>query len=298
MPGAVTKSGLKKAGLVVLGPVVLLFALIGVLHTWRGTPISRVAAVGADRPPAVTDPLFPQSVGLLTQTPLNDGNAIEVLTNGDETFRSLWTDLRSAERSITMQVYYARPGRVADTLQAVLKERARAGVRVLFLVDAFGTQDLPDAYFEELRDVGVRTATLRPIRWYSLDKAQHRSHVRGVVIDGEVGYTGGFGIDDKWLGDGRHEGEWRETNVRFTGPAVMQMQAAFATGWAEATGMLLTGDLFFPVARYRPRGSRIAGLLHSGPTIGSTSAARFLALSIAGARRTLYISNPSPFKVL
>jgi cardiolipin synthase len=136
---------------------------------------------------------------------------------------------------------------MADTLQEILCERAGADVRVLLLYDAFGAQHLPPEYFDALRQAGVETEAHRPIRWYSLHKAHHRGHTRAVVIDGEIGYTGGFGIDDKWYGDGQHPGEWRETNVRFTGPAVAQLQAAFAAAWAEATGTLTTGDSFFPL---------------------------------------------------
>jgi cardiolipin synthase len=125
------------------------------------------------------------------------------------------------------------------------------------------------------------------------------------VVDGRVGFTGGFGIDDKWLGDGRHVDQWRDTTARFTGPAVRQLQATFAAGWAEATGVLLTGDHFFALdeddaaepgfeeaaTRTRPVGDAYAGLLHAAPTLGSTPCERFMALSIAGARRRLYISN-------
>jgi cardiolipin synthase len=112
-----------------------------------------------------------------------------------------------------------------------------------------------------------------------------------VVIDGKIGYTGGFGLDDKWYGDGRHEDQWRDTNVRFTGPAVMQLQATFADGWCEPTGELLTGDLFFPVSKIDRDGPAIAGVVHAAPTIGSTIAERLYALSIVGAKRTLYLSN-------
>jgi cardiolipin synthase len=117
---------------------------------------------------------------------------------------------------------------------------------------------------------------------------QNRSHVRGVVIDGRVGWAGGFGIDDKWLGDGRTGGSWRETNVRFEGPAVRQLQAAFAASWAEATGDLFSGRA--TLERYEG-GVAAAGLLSAIPTMGSTPAERFLAISIAGARKTLYITN-------
>ncbi|HET7456651.1 MAG TPA: phospholipase D-like domain-containing protein, partial [Gemmatimonadaceae bacterium] len=142
-----------------------------------------------------------------------------------------------------------------------------------------------------LKDGGVRVAEFRPTRWYELHKVQHRSHIRVVVVDGAVGWTGGFGLDDKWFGDGRHKDQWRDTNVRFEGPAVQQLQATFAAGWAEATGTLLTGEEFFPPEGLEPAGGVYAGLLHASPTIGSTSAERFMALSIASARKKLYITN-------
>jgi cardiolipin synthase A/B len=112
------------------------------------------------------------------------------------------------------------------------------------------------------------------------------------VVDGRIGWTGGFGLDDKWLGDGRSKEHWRDSNVRFTGPAVHQHMATFADGWAEATGILLTDDTFFPLdERTVEEGGVVAGAHHAAPTIGSTLAERFLALSIAGAQRRLYISN-------
>jgi cardiolipin synthase len=79
--------------------------------------------------------------------------------------------------------------------------------------------------------------------------------------------------------------------VRFSGPTVAALQAAFASGWAETTGELLTGDVFFPPVAFETDGNVHAGLMHSLPTIGSTPAERFIALSIAGARKTLYITN-------
>jgi cardiolipin synthase len=188
-------------------------------------------------------------------------------------------------------MYYSQPGAVADTMAKYLAERARAHVRVLLLLDAFGSQPLKKDWIEGLKKAGVEFAWLRPLKWYTLHKATQRSHVRVIVVDGRVGYTGGFGLADYWLGDGHHEDQWRESNVRFEGPAVAALQSAFAAGWAEATGELLTGDLFFPPMSFAPGGKVNAGLMHTIPTIGSTAAERFLALSIVGSRKTLYITN-------
>lgn len=277
---------------VVLGLVLLGFAYIGLLYSTRGTPITSVSSVGGDDgPPGITESHFERTLELLTGANLVNGNEVRVTTNGDETYPQLWEDLRAAQRSITLQLYYMMPGRMADSLHSVLVERARAGVRILFLRDAFGSQNMPAEWIESLEAAGVEVADFRPVHWYSLHKAQSRSHIRVVVVDGSVGWTGGFGIDDKWFGDGRTNGAWRDTNARFRGPAVMQLQATFAAGWAEATGRLITGDIFFPPEQFAADGDVLAGLMHTAPTIGSTAAERYLALIIASARRTLYISN-------
>lgn len=268
--------------------IVLAFALIGFLQTTRGTAVRHVEGVAEDQAPvAVDEPHFPLAVTMLSGAWVTDGHRVEIMLDGDGTYPRLWEDLRSAQDSITLQIYYGTPGRMAQELAAILQERARAGVRVVLLYDAFGTIDIPADARRRLRESGVIVQPFRPIRLQTLHLAQNRSHVRGIVIDGRIGWTGGFGIDDKWYGDGRTNGSWRETNVRFTGPAVVQLQAAFATAWVEATGVLLTGRTSIT----REENGVTAGLLYTTPTLGSTSAERFMALSIAGARRSLYITN-------
>jgi cardiolipin synthase len=278
---------------IILGAfIAFVFVLIGVMSVTRTTPVRAVIAEG-DRggPPSVSDPLFPRTIELFTETHIEPGNNVQILLNGNGTYPPIWRDIASAKRTLTVQMYYSQPGAVADTMAKYLAERARAHVRVLLLLDAFGSQPLKKEWVEGLKKAGVEFAWLRPLRWYTLHKATQRSHVRVIVVDGRVGYTGGFGLADYWLGDGHHEEQWRETNVRFEGPSVAALQAAFASGWAEATGELLTGDMFFPPMAFAEGGNVNAGLMHSIPTIGSTPAERFLALSIAGSRKTLYISN-------
>lgn len=270
----------------------LILALIGILSVTHDAPVRSVIAEGdKGGPPSIADPLFARTIELFTGTRIDPGNSVQLLLNGDGTYPPLWKDLASATRTITVQMYYSQPGAVADTLAKFLADRARAKVRVLLLLDAFGSQPLKPDWIAGLKSAGVEVVWLRPLRWYTLQKAAHRSHVRVVVVDGKVGYTGGFGLADYWLGDGHHEDQWRETNVRFEGPTVGGLQAAFAAAWAEATGELLTGDMFFPKPAPTTIGDVHAGLMHSPPTIGSTPAERFLALSIAGARNTLYITN-------
>jgi cardiolipin synthase len=285
-------------GLVVLGLVLGALALVGALQSTRGTPVNRVSPADAgDRIPA-SHPAFGTMVGLLTQTTLLPGNRVDVLADGDATYPRLWADLRAATRSISLQTYYAQPGRMADELAEILAERARAGVEVRLLYDGLGAMPLHADYFRALRAAGVQAAAFRPLRWNAPHEAQHRSHARIVVVDGRVAYAGGFGIADKWYGDGHRPDEWRDTNVRCAGPVARQFQAAFAAGWAEATGELLMHLHLFPdldgapaAARDEDGGSACAGLLFGRPTVGSTSVERFLAATITSATARLYITN-------
>lgn len=272
-------------GMLLVGQAVI--PLLGTGH--RATELEP-ADVGDT--PAVADPQFDRLLELYAGTHIDPGNRVEQLLNGDGTYPLLWRDLRAARRTITIQMYYAKPGRVSDTLASVLAERARAGVRVLLLLDAFGAEAMRRSWPARLSESGVRVALLRPLRWYTIHNATDRSHVRAVVIDGRVGYTGGFGLADYWLGDGHHADQWRESNVRFEGPAVMGLQAAFAAAWMEATGDLIAGADFFPTNDPAlSRGVSRAGLLFTTPTVGSTQAERFLTLVIRSARTRLYITN-------
>jgi cardiolipin synthase len=279
---------------IVVGTPMLLFALVGVPHVLRA-PAVRVVVNESGRglAPAVGAPEFPSTFTLLTEGVLVRGNRAELLANG-AVFPRLWEDLRAARQSITIQLYYAGVGEVAESCVRILSERARAGVQVYFLIDAFGGSEFADRHLDSLRAAGVRTTILRPLAWYSLDRATHRLHVRGIVVDGAVGYTGGFGLDDKWLGNGLVPAEWRETNARFTGPAVLRLQAVFVAKWAESTGEALAGEHLFPAALPAPAPNEHlieASVVYSPPVVGSSTAERLVALVIAGARQRLWISS-------
>ena len=274
-----------------IGAIALTVAAFGVFRaTLPHTLPLFVRDEGA--PLDATTARFAELLQAHTGARLTDGNRVEVLLNGS-TYSRLWADLRGARRSITVQSYYAQPGAVADTLAAILAAQAQRGVEVRLLLDAFGAAPMPTRWMSELRRAGVRVALLRPIHWHSMHGAGDRSHVRIVVVDGRVAYTGGFGFADYWSGDGRTAGHWRETNARLEGPAATQFQATFAAGWVEATGELLVDDAHFTGdAAGGGSGAGVdAALLYTTTTTGTTTAERFLALTIAAARQRLQITN-------
>jgi cardiolipin synthase A/B len=306
-----------------LGAAVLLLIAVLVHHALdatRGVPVEAITSGASARGlPSPADTAFGRVIASLGEASLATDGGVEILIDGEETFGRLFGDLRSARASITFQMYYCDHGHVADTLASILAERARSGVRVRFLADGFGCRTFPSRHGRTLREAGAEVAVLRPVRWYTLHKAQHRSHVRIIVIDGFVGYTGGFGADDRWLdGDASGRG-WRETNVRFTGAVVRQAQAAFVKAWADATGQLVADpDLFRAAAHHDvapvandssiaddgleadaarepvPEGHREvpAAIQFAGPGVGTTPFERLVVVSVAAARERILITNP------
>jgi cardiolipin synthase A/B len=261
-------------------------------------------------------PSFERSMGLYTQTQFEPGNAVTILLNGDPAFTSLWNDLRSAKRTIFIAQYSVEPGAILDSVGKILAERARSGVRVRLLLDAFGASLVTESWRDSLRASGAIVEAFRPIKWETIFRAARRSHARMFSIDGRIAYAGGLGFADKWRGSGRAPNEWRETSVRVEGPVAEQMQAAFGMAWFEATGELVAGDELFsaphttalpgaeaivqsgpdPMARKQSdtmaaHGGARVGVLHSAPVNGVLGSQRFLAMAIMSAEKNLYISN-------
>ena len=139
-----------------------------------------------------------------------------------------------------------------------------------------------------LAECGVEVHYYRPLAGKVLGRLLGRNHQKLVIVDGRIGYTGGFGIWKVWEGDGREPEEWRDTHVRVEGPAVCQMQLAFSRSWQESGGSLLhPEDLPGP----RDVGPVRAGFVASSGKLGVTDAERMVRLVIAAARKRLWIAN-------
>ena len=139
-------------------------------------------------------------------------------------------------------------GQPADDVARALAA-LRAGVQVNVLVDAVGAMAMPAGQRQIMTEAGCRVETFRPLRPFTLDAANYRNHRRILVADGRIGITGGSGTSGKWSGNGKTEGQWRDTDVRVEGPVVLQLQGAFVENWLEATGVALGGDDYFPRAQ-------------------------------------------------
>ncbi|HEY1266524.1 MAG TPA: cardiolipin synthase [Candidatus Binatia bacterium] len=230
-----------------------------------------------------------------TDAAITAGNKVDLLLNGDGTFPLMLREIKNAKSTITMAQYLVEDGKLATTFVEAFAERCRAGVEVKLLWDdhgASGTGDLSS----KLTDAGCRVERFRRIEapalllWWKLLRYNYRSHRRILVIDGKIGFTGGYGISDAWTGDGHTPEHWRDTNVRVEGPAVKFLQAAFSESWLETTGEAIGGDGYFP--RPELRGNVPAQVVRSSPISGSFQNYMLYLLSINSAKKSILITNP------
>lgn len=237
---------------------------------------------------AVGDAAFLRSMGSLLGPPLVGGNAVCALRNGVEIFPAMLDAIRRAQRTITFETFIYWSGDIGHDMAEALAERARAGVAVRVLLDWVGSTRMAPALLDRMESAGVTVQRYHPPRWYTLSRLNNRTHRKLLVVDGCVGFTGGVGIADPWLGDAEDETHWRDTHFRVEGPVVGQMQAAFLDNWMKATGEVLHGDDYFPPLS--PAGDFTAQMFRSDPGEGSESVRLMYLLSITSARRSVYIS--------
>ncbi|HSL58139.1 MAG TPA: phospholipase D-like domain-containing protein [Acidimicrobiales bacterium] len=195
-------------------------------------PTATTPASPADRSPS-TSAGSRRALERLLGIAATEGNRVSVLRNGQEIFPAMLADIDAAEETIDLCTFVYWTGDVAVAMAESLAERARAGVRVRVLIDAVGGRDMRPQLVQRMTDSGADVRWFRPPTRNPL-KIEHRTHRKVLVCDGRIGYTGGVGIAQEWQGDGRSPGCWRDTHVRFDGPAVLGLHAGFLRNWVES----------------------------------------------------------------
>jgi len=236
------------------------------------------------------DPRFQRTMSHLLGPPVVPGNRLTTLLNGEQSYPAMLAAIRSARHSITLEAYIFWPGTVGTTFAEALSERARAGVATHLILDGLGSQKLDEDLIESMRQAGVQVVKFRPIRWYTLDRVNHRTHRKLLIVDGRIGFTGGLGIAALYLGHAQDKDHWRDGQFRAEGPVVGQLQAAFLDNWIETGGALLHGRDYFPPLD--SAGGAWAQAVHSSPGGGTENLRLMVLLAIASARRTILIANP------
>jgi cardiolipin synthase len=237
----------------------------------------------------VGDAQFVRSMGNLLGPPLLAGNRVVELLNGDAIFPSMLEAIRAAKRTITFETYIYWSGKIGKEFADALCERSAAGVKVHVLLDWVGSGKMDQATLDQMEGAGVQVERYHPLHWYTLTRLNHRTHRKLLVVDGRVGFTGGVGIGDVWLGNAQDIDHWRDSHYRLEGPAVAHMQAAFLDNWLKTHAEVLDGEDYFPPLS--AVGTAFAQVFRSSSREGSESVRMMYLLSIAAASRSILLSQ-------
>ncbi len=152
-------------------------------------------------------------------------NDVEIFCWGQDKYAAMFADMRQAQKSIHIEYYAIDADKVGKELAAILTERAKAGVDVKVIIDGFGCLMTPASLFRPLREAGGVVKKTRPFG------SHFRNHRKIVVIDGEIGYTGGMNIGKDFISEHKIKTPWRDTHMRVVGDGVYALQYIFLTDW-------------------------------------------------------------------
>ena len=229
-----------------------------------------------------------------------EGNAIDVLRNGDEIFEAMLGAIDGAERTVDIVTFVFWSGHVADRFARALAGAANRGCRVRVLIDALAERKLDSDVVNAIKDAGCELRWFRPFtdeKIPQLNGANNRTHRKILIVDGKAGFIGGVGIADEWLGNARDEYEYRDTHLRVSGPAVAGLQAGFIDNWADHNHSGFD-PMSESVIDTTPVGNSTCVVVQAAAENGSNDIWRLLITLIACAQQRIRIAsayfNPGP----
>ena len=227
-------------------------------------------------------------------------NKVELFTNGYSFFLSLIADIGRARHHIHVDVYIFENDALGRLVRDVLIDKARQGVEVRVIYDDVGSWSTDSEFFEQMRDAGVEVSPFLPVRFPQFaGKVNYRNHRKIFVIDGEVGYVGGYNIATRYV-KGRDGMSWRDTMVRLTGNGVYGIQCTFLIDWYFVDRTMISSRDYYPPLSSAPvKGSIsqvvnscISQVVNSSPSSPYPSIMHGYVRALIEAQRYVYIQTP------
>lgn len=230
---------------------------------------------------------------LNNQAVLTEDNEVEIFTDGKEKFEALFKDIEAATDFIHVQYYIVRRDDLGKKLMEQLSKKAREGVRVRVLYDELGSRGIGKRFLKELRESGGQAEAFFPSKFRLINlRLNYRNHRKLVIIDGKVGYIGGFNVGDEYLGLDTKFGYWRDTHLRIQGTAVYSIQTRFILDWNQASQ---DHDItYFPsLFPHLPNQGNVGiQIVSSGPDSEYEHIKNGYLKMISSARNSIYIQTP------
>lgn len=192
-------------------------------------------------------------------------NELRLYSDGRLKFDALIEDIAAAKHHIHLQYYIYRSDNLGKELRTALIAAAKRGVKVRVLLDAWGATQVSRHFFADLTALGGQVALFFPLFVpYLNPRMNYRNHRKIVVIDGAIGYTGGFNVGDEYLGLSKKFGYWRDNHLRIRGEAVYSLQNRFLMDWnSQHTAKIGYSRVYFP--EIVSEGHKAVQIVTSGP---------------------------------
>jgi cardiolipin synthase len=217
-------------------------------------------------------------------------NKIDILSDGKTTFDAMFNAIQNANNHIHIEFFIFGNDKISNQLRELLIEKASSGVRVRMIYDYWGSFFLSRWYLQTLREAGVYLRPFLPLRLrFGRSKINYRNHRKILIVDGEVGFTGGLNVADRYI-FGNALGMWRDTFVRFEGSVVHGLQQLFLMDWYFVERKLITDPKYYPIPKKFD--SNLAQIVISGPDTQWESIMQGIASAIMSATRYVYIHTP------
>ncbi len=222
--------------------------------------------------------------------PLTVNNRLEVLTNGEDTFKALFDALEGAKDYIHLEYYIFKDDEVGRDVLKILSRKASKGIEVRVLVDGWGSRKIASG-LSELHQAGAEAEWFLPVRFPFLSsKLNLRNHRKVVIVDGRMGFIGGLNIGDEYLSRNKKFGFWRDTFVRLEGESVHFLQTVFLNDWYFATGRSVDGRKYYP--HLDRVGEQLSQIAASGPDSDWEPILQVFFTAMTGAEKKIYIETP------
>lgn len=217
-------------------------------------------------------------------------NKIDILSDGKTTFDAMFNAIQNAKNHIHIEFFIFGNDKISNQLRELLIEKASAGVRVRMIYDYWGSFFLSRWYLQSLREAGVYLRPFLPLRLrLGRSKINYRNHRKILIVDGEVGFTGGLNVADRYI-FGNALGMWRDTFARFEGSVVHGLQQLFLMDWYFVERKLITDPKYYPIPKKFD--SNLAQIVISGPDTQWESIMQGISSAIMSATRYVYIHTP------
>lgn len=181
---------------------------------------------------------------------ITENNKVELLNGAHAKFEDMFDAINKAEHHIHLEYFNFRNDSINAVLLALLAEKAKEGVEVRALFDAFGNfsnnKPLKEEHIKEIRATGVELVKFDPIVFPWVNHTISRDHRKIVVIDGKIAYIGGINVADYYLTGLEGIGKWRDIHARVDGEAVAKLQDIFLAMWNHETGQQIGGEKYYP----------------------------------------------------